>query len=118
VVLSGSADEAYETITLQGVASGLVLRRKAACSCACIDEPDCSTMHCIGPDLGAQVGAFVAEHVVGRPWAVFVHGGVFRLYNPIDGCLTQFCFGASRLWCDLIQSDLGAIGSPQETTRC
>ena len=102
MVLSGSADEAYETITLQGVASGLVLRRKAACSCACIDEPDCSTMHCIGPDLGAQGGAFVAEHVAGRPWAVFVHGGVFRLYNPIDGTANAVLLVASRLWRDLI----------------
>jgi acetyl esterase/lipase len=29
--------------------------------------------------------AFVRDHVVGKRWAVFVHGGVFRLFNPIDG---------------------------------
>ncbi len=101
-MLSGNADEPYEAITLQGVASGLVLRRKAACSCACIDEPDCSTMHCIGPDLGAQVGAFVAEHVAGRPWAVFVHGGVFGCTIRLMALPNAVLLVASRLRRDLI----------------
>eukprot|EP01043_Picozoa_sp_COSAG02_P022596 COSAG02_NODE_1179_length_14040_cov_8.036439_5_plen_782_part_00 len=67
LVYTGTASADYNTIELHSVQGDLTLRRMAQCSCHCEDEPDCSTMNCVGPDLTTNLNSsFVSSHVRGQ----------------------------------------------------
>lgn len=67
LVSTGSASADYDTMRLHRLDGDLILHRMARCSCYCEDEPDCSTMNCVGPDLSSNLNSsFVSSHVHGR----------------------------------------------------
>jgi hypothetical protein len=46
------------------------------CNCKCDGSPGCWSATCSGPTMNATMAA---EHIRGRPWIVFIHGGEFHV---------------------------------------
>ena len=81
----------WSRMTLQSLTGESVWVKKAGCSCQC-SSADCATEQCFGPALRSGLEGWEVEEIRGKPWAVFVHGGVFRMFNGIDANYAQVTF--------------------------
>ena len=103
-VMNGSFDQGFTRLTWSD--NSVWTRKQRKCRCKCKDR-DCLHMHCNGRSMGQKTAN---ELVRGKPWIVFVHGGVFSMYDSIGGNYAMLSSRVARA------ANMGVLGVDYRTT--